>query len=150
MKKTLLGLVAIAAIVAGCSKNTVTDVNVPAADNIALAPSTTRATIATLSTMKAAVLPVGSAGFKAYGITTGATTWYTDGTTAVNGISHAWDGTIWNFAPTPVAWPGTSHYTAPGPGFPLNFYAWFPFAPAGIGTITADCTSSNESLPMKV
>jgi len=123
MRKPIFGIAAIAALMlAGCAKNEVNSVNVPNTDAIHLTTNTSRAAINYLDNMQG-----DPAGFKCYCTSNG--DWYSDGANTLDGsIPHICGSTttdIWDFAPQ-VKWPTNAG------DYPLNFYAWYPFAPAGL------------------
>ena len=124
-------------LMAGCMKNEITSVNSQSTDFISFSSTSTRASIATITDLKG--------GFMVYG-TGGATpsAWYSDGLHSIDGTNkHYWDGSIWNFNPR-IAWPGTATAIANGAtdGYPMNFYALYPFQPKGIVNPATDVVAT--------
>ncbi|MDR2935762.1 MAG: fimbrillin family protein [Rikenellaceae bacterium] len=113
MKKVIFAMAAVA-LLASCSKNEVTNLNVSSTDAISLTGTTTRATIANVSDLQAN-------GFTVYGTSADVTdAWYSDGTAAIDGANkHVYNAGTWNFA-TPVKWPTDAAR------YPMNFYAVYP------------------------
>ncbi len=126
MKKIFLG-VAVLAMLAGCSKNEVTDVNPTAPDMISFSASTSRATVTTIAD---AGFQNGGTGFSVWATANNVPGWYE----GINGMSHIKTAGVWNFSPTPIAWPTVLT------DYPMNFYAVYP-------TTTVQATNPNINVP---
>ncbi|MDR2911015.1 MAG: fimbrillin family protein [Bacteroidales bacterium] len=134
MKKVILAM-AVVALMASCSKDEVTNLNVNP-DQISLVGTTTRATIANVSNLQ-------TSGFTVYGTAANvADAWYSDGNASIDGANkHIYDGAkgTWNFT-TPVKWPTDAAK------YPMNFYAIYPEATSANGFSSLTATASTQTV----
>ena len=118
MRKIVLGLAAMALIFTSCSKDEVTGVNEQNPDVIGFFSSTSRATVANLATLQG-----DATGFKVYGTSTASSSgWFTGISGAVNYRYNSG----WGWATGAPQWPTVATE------YPMNFYAMYPAAPAGV------------------
>ncbi len=116
MKKLFVTLAAAALVMTGCSKNEIETYDVPNPDHIGFTSSTSRASIADLTTLQG-----DEDGFRVYGTTDDETTaWYTN----VDGNNNYVYNGSWSWAGTAALWPTTDA------SYPMNFYAMYPAAGA--------------------
>jgi len=125
-KKIRLAVIC-AAIMVSCTDNEIEEVNTASSSFIGLVSTTTRASVADLSTIQ-----TNSDGFKVYA--TGGenpTGWYADedGHRIDGTNNHKYANNRWGFAQS-VKWP--DHTT----DYPMNFYAIYPASPKGFGSMT--------------
>ncbi len=126
--KWLLPILAL--LVVGCAKDNVQGNHSPASDYVGFSVSATRAASANSTTIRN-----DPSGFRVWATSGNApSAWYNDGTNPIDGTRNyiCTDGK-WGFA-NPVKWPERD-------GYPMRFYALYPAAPAGIGTITESFSS---------
>jgi len=116
MKKLSICLAALALLLAGCSKDEVTEVNQQNLNIISFSSTTTRAAINTLASIEGSTV-----GFEVYATNPAsiiASAWFTgvDGTENYRYNSGNWG---WTSSGNPT-WPTTAA------GYPMNFYAMYP------------------------
>lgn len=127
MKKIILSLATIGLVLASCSKDEVTGVNVQGPDVIKFNSTTSRAAISNIETIKP--------GFRVYGTSGSApAAWYTgiDGT-----VLYRYSGGAWGWASGAPQWPTETT------GYPMTFYAMYPADDTNL-TATAPSTLTRE------
>ncbi len=123
MKNLFLLFAATGLLMASCTQNETDGFNSQNPDAIKFSAATSRASISNLATLEG-----DSDGFTVYGISQGASAWYTN----IDGNNnYRYSSGSWGWAGTAAKWPTSAA------DYPMVFYAVYPQSSSGVMTVTA-------------